>query len=86
MPLPACDRTRGRSPVRPEPAWVAPNAALVGSVDLAEASSVFTGAVLRGLVDGDILWRREPDGSLVNTFSQDTPGDRLSTHGMDAAG
>ena len=36
-----------RSPVVPESAWVAPNATLVGSVNLADGSSVFYGAVLR---------------------------------------
>ncbi|WP_067433345.1 gamma carbonic anhydrase family protein [Nocardioides jensenii] len=36
-----------RSPVIPDSAWVAPDATLVGSVNLAEGSSVFYGAVLR---------------------------------------
>jgi carbonic anhydrase/acetyltransferase-like protein (isoleucine patch superfamily) len=36
-----------RSPVVHESAWVAPNATLIGSVHLAEGSSVFYGAVLR---------------------------------------
>ena len=35
------------SPVIDDSAWVAPNAALVGQVHLAEGSSVFYGAVLR---------------------------------------
>ncbi|WP_181312077.1 gamma carbonic anhydrase family protein [Nocardioides campestrisoli] len=37
----------GRAPVVPDSAWVAPTATLVGSVHLAEGSSVFYGAVLR---------------------------------------
>ncbi|KQY62565.1 MULTISPECIES: gamma carbonic anhydrase family protein [unclassified Nocardioides] len=36
-----------RAPVVPDSAWVAPDATLVGSVELSEGSSVFYGAVLR---------------------------------------
>ena len=49
VPLP------GSTPSVPDSAWVAPNATLVGAVALAENSSVFYGAVLRGDVDSITL-------------------------------
>jgi hypothetical protein len=49
-----------RSPVVPDSAWVAPNATLVGSVHLAEASSVFYGAVLRADNEPIIMPRKWP--------------------------
>lgn len=42
---------RGRTPVIPDSAWVAPNATLAGDVTLGERASVFYGAVLRGDMD-----------------------------------
>ena len=45
----------GNTPSIPDSAWVAPNATLVGSVTLAENSSVFYGAVLRGDIDSITL-------------------------------
>ncbi|MCU1545186.1 MAG: gamma carbonic anhydrase family protein [Homoserinimonas sp.] len=41
----------GFTPQVSETAWVAPNATLIGQVSLAESSSIFYGAVLRGDVD-----------------------------------
>ena len=58
MPSPLIITIDGATPKVAESAWIAPNATLVGRVTLAETSSVFYGAVLRGDVDSIELGAR----------------------------
>ncbi|MDN5899426.1 MAG: gamma carbonic anhydrase family protein [Brachybacterium sp.] len=59
----------GVTPEVPKTAWVAPNATLVGKVTLAESSSVFFTAVLRGDMDSISIGARSniQDGCVVHT-------------------